>query len=129
MDAPPAIHAPAHAFDYERAIGVIIQLEQTPWDKPGGALCFRPESWAEDSSLPYRYASEPNMAKIVALRRLSRFAVIAESKGVVWTPIVAFAAWRFGIAYACLHARRHSKYSALSYPQRGENLYRATTFP
>lgn len=130
---PPAIHfvipapppPPKPAFDHDRLIRAIIAIENTPWSKPGGALGFQIESWFEETSLPFRLASNPAQAKIIAKIRLARFAVKAISRGVEWTPILACESWRWGIDDALAHAKR-KRFS--SYGKRAFNLFNDPTF-
>lgn len=127
-DAPPAIHLSidAHAIDHERLLRVILVLEDTPWSAPGGALCFMPGSWKEETGLPYRLASHPAQATIIAKCRLRRFAAIARAGGVEPTPLLLLESWRHGIASAM---NRHRRQRMSEYASRGENLYLDKTFP
>jgi hypothetical protein len=129
-ETPPPIHfsipAPEQSVDYDRLIGVILALENTPWKKPGGALCFMPESWKEDAgTLPYRLASNPAQAVIIAKIRLARFAAICSRHRIRWTPTTALDAWRWGIREAMHRARIHSP---SGYAVRGTNLFEDKTF-
>jgi hypothetical protein len=131
IDAPPAIHAPAmpaYAVDHGRVLLCIIELEQHKWNWPGGALAFQVTSWTEDTALPYDKASNPAAAIAVANKRLSRFARIAASHGVKWTPTVAFDSWRWGIDAAIRKAKSPKKRQPLEYAVRGANLYNDRTF-
>lgn len=129
MDSPPAIHVsvpapPQPAIDYDRVIRCILELEGTPWSKPGGALCFQPGTWQEETSLPYRLASNSPQARIVAKQRLARFAALAISHGLTPTPRYLLDVWRFPTFALHNLARDRS----CDYAQRGANLFNDPTF-
>ncbi len=122
---PPAVYlvipAPpkAPAIDYDRMIRCILALENTPWRKPGGALCFQLDTWAEETSLPYRLASNHSQAFIVAKNRMAKFCALAVSHGLTPTPRYLFDVWRFPkFAIQNLALNRGCEYA-----QRGQNLY------
>jgi len=130
MDAPPpAVHvnvAPHYeAIDYDRVIRVILTLENTPWEKPGGALCFQPGTWREETSLPYRLASNHSQAFIVAKLRMAKFCALAISRGLRPTPRYLFDVWRYP-KYA-LHNLVRDR--GCDYAERGSNLFFAKDFP
>lgn len=126
--ADTAHHAPAPvpAIDYDRVLRVILMIEGNPWTRPGGGYGFMLYSWREDTDMPYAAACEPHRAATVAKMRLIRFSGIAAKKGVPWTPILSFDAWRWGIDAALRRAKenRHSDYAL-----RARNLYEDKTFP
>jgi hypothetical protein len=125
MDSPPAIHAPADAIDYDRVLRCILMLEGHKWSDPGGAYAFTRAAWREETVLPYRMASEPAQARIIARQRLHRHAALSRSRGVAFTPTVAFDCWFSGFEGAMRNARnkRPSDYSV-----RGSNLMSDPSF-
>lgn len=128
VESPPPIHfsiPEPERVDVDRLLLVILALENTPWKKPGGALCFMPESWKEETNLPYRLASNPAQAIIIAKLRLARFAAICTRNGIRWTPTTALESWRWGVSHAMHRARIHNP---SGYATRGANLYFDPTF-
>lgn len=127
MNPPIAHHAPAEspAIDYDRVLRVIVAIENTPWHRPGGAYGFQNYAWAEETSLPVELASNPHQAAIIAKIRLCRFAAIATSRGIAWTPRLAFESWRWGIDEAIY---RTVKRLPSGYALRSVNLFNDPTF-
>lgn len=126
--SPPAVHVTVQphfeAIDYDRVIAVILVLEKTPWRKPGGALCFQPDTWREECSLPYRLASNPAQARIIAKQRLAKFAAHAIRRGLRPTPRYLLDCWRY--PRDALHNLAMNR--SCDYAQRGSNLFADPTF-
>lgn len=117
--------APAPRVDYGRLVEVIIQVENTPWSRPGGALQWTQVAWREETSRPYSQARDRAMSVPLAEQRLRRLAELLLEGGVEPSPYFLACAWRRGLEGAYLRARKNI---ADDYAWRARNLYDDPTF-
>lgn len=120
---PPAEGPPPPVpVDLRALVEVIGMVEGGRWDSPGGALCFTAAAWAEETKLPYSLASMPTQARIIAMKRLSKFSARLVHANITPSPYLLGSAWRRGYAGAL------SKFIAGipdDYAIRVQNLYEA----
>ena len=110
-------------IDSNRMIAVILELEGTPWDQAGGALGIQPDTWAEQTHLPYTLAMHRPSACIWAKERMARLAVRLIALDIEPTPYLLASIWRHGWDGA-MNRRWHTD----DYGDRAQNLYDDPSF-
>ena len=107
-----------------RVVDAIEMAENSPWESPGGALQFTERTWKEETDLPYFCAKNPMIAKVVAMRRLSKHCAALEAMKIEPTAYLLGCMWNKGFVGALRLRRLNQK---CSYGERVENLFNAYT--
>lgn len=107
VSPPPAIvfQVPSRAIDHSVLVLAIEDRENGHWTAPGGRACWSAVAWREESSLPYRLASNRHQSRILMKQRLAKFAARFTHDGIEVTVWRLATAWYRGYDGA-LRARR-----------------------
>lgn len=117
-ESPPAIHAPVNL---DRMIACLIEVENSPWNSPGGSLQFTPATWQRFAGkISYKRAQNPAQAKIVAKVALSTYQAILAGENLPSDSYALALCWHYGDTGAVERLRKKI-YS--DYAGRAENLF------
>lgn len=116
-----AAHAPLDAFDNDRFLQAIIQVEGHAWKDAGGAYAIQPGTWRDHSRRPYAFASLPVYARDVADRHIAWLSRTLRAGGYPVNAYTLAVCWRFGFAGFVERAKRGG--GAIDYGERVWNLY------
>ena len=116
-----AAHAPLDAFDNDRFLQAIMQVEGHKWSDPGGAYAIQPGTWRDHSKRTYALASIPIYARDVADRHIAWLSRTMRAHGYPVNAYTLAVCWRFGFVGFTQRAR--SGGGAIEYGERVWNLY------
>lgn len=119
--------APLAAFNNDRFLAAIMQVEGHRWQDAGGAYAIQPGTWRDHSRRPYAFASLPTYARDVADRHIAWLSRTLRAHDYPVNAYTLACCWRFGFVGFTQRARAGG--GAIDYGERVWNIYRAAPSP